>query len=161
MAVEKTQGILNEQQFNSSPLKGLISYQDYVTKALKLGSAFTVQRLLAMQDAEKTSDKIRNSVKGWQLEKEAEKDAAEEEYYAALAQMKAMKTAQEKAFKRAEEELASFGEDSFRYNDAYKKYHDSTKTYSDAETNWKIAMDKFMSANKVAHNAFFTAQGLN
>lgn len=161
MSVEKAQGILTEQQFNSSPLKGFVTYQDYVSKALKLGSAFTVQRLLAMSDAEKTSKNIKDSVKGWQLEKEAAKNAAEEEYYAALAQMKAMKSAQEKAYKKAEYELASFGEDSYRYNDAYKKYHDSTKTYSDAETNWKIAADKFMSANKVAHNAFFTAEGLN
>ena len=161
MAVEKAQGILTEQQFNTSPLKGLISYKDYVDKALKLGSAFTFQRLFALQETEDTSKRIKDSVKGWQLEKEAAKEAAEEEYYAALAQMKAMKSAQEKAYKKAEYELASFGEESYRYNDAYKKYHDSTKTYSDAETNWKIAADKFMSANKVAHNAFFTAEGLN
>lgn len=160
MAVQKTQ-ILTEQQFNNSPLKGLISYQDYVSKALKLGSAFTVAKLLAMKNAEETSEGIKNSVKGWALEKEEQKDRAEQEYYTALAQMKAMKNAKEKAYKKTEYELASFGEKSFRYSDAVKKYKDSDKTYADAETNWEIAMYKFMDANKVAFNAFFASRDSN
>lgn len=158
MAVNKTNGILTEQQFNNSPLKGLMSYQDYFSKALKLGSAFTVARALQLQKAEDTADGIKDSVKGWALEKEAQKDAAEEEYYAALAQYKAMKSGEVKALKELQYTTNVYGESSTRYTDAYKKYETSSKSLFDSDVNLSIARDKFNSANTSAFKAFLTSK---
>ena len=161
MGIQKTSRILTEQEFNSSPLKGLVKYTDYVKEALKSGSAFTVAKLLAKQRAKDTSDNIKDSINGWVLEKEAQKDKAEQEYYASLAQMKAMEKAQEASYKKMEEALSSYGEDSYQYSSLAKEYKLSVKTRQDAETNWKIAGDKFMSANKAAYNAFLTSRFAN
>ena len=63
--VNQTQGILTEQQFNSSPLKNVMSYKDYFEKALKLGSAFTLSRAMVLQKAEDTKNNIDDSVQGF------------------------------------------------------------------------------------------------
>ena len=39
--VSQTQGIMTKEQFNASPLKNVMSYNDYFMRALKTGSAFT------------------------------------------------------------------------------------------------------------------------
>lgn len=39
--VNQTQGIMTREQFNASPLKNIMSYNDYFIRALKTGSAFT------------------------------------------------------------------------------------------------------------------------
>ena len=39
--VNQTQGIMTKEQFNASPLKNIMSYQDYILNALRSGSAFT------------------------------------------------------------------------------------------------------------------------
>lgn len=38
--VNQTQGIMTKEQFNASPLKNIMSYEDYFMRALKTGSAF-------------------------------------------------------------------------------------------------------------------------
>ena len=64
MAIGKTGQILTEQQFNSSPYKSFMSYKDYLSNALKLGSAFTIARAMALVDAKETSNDIKESVQG-------------------------------------------------------------------------------------------------
>lgn len=156
--VEQTKGILTEQQFKSSPYKNFMSYEDYVSKALKLGSAFTFQRALLMQNAEEKSTEIADSVKGWALEKEAKKDEAEANYYAALAQYEAMKKAQNAATQRLEYVTRSFGENSTQYNQAFKNYNFSAKTLFDADVDLGCARDKFNFANASAFKAYLTSR---
>ena len=152
------QKILTEQEFNKSPLKGLMSYKDYFDKALKLGSAFTFAHALGLQKAEDTSDDIKKSVNGWYVEKEQQKDKAEEEYYAALAQYEAMKTGNENALKKLNYATSMYGEDSTQYNDALKKYNLSGKSLFSSDTNLSIARDNFNFANTSAFKAYLSTQ---
>ncbi len=156
--VNQTQGILTEQQFNASPLKNIMSYQDYFNKALKLGSAFTLARAMVMQKAEDTQNNIENSVKGYYLEKEAKKTEAEEKYYAALAQYEAMKSGKESAVKDLKYATSMYGEESSQYSDALKKYNLSSKSLFGADVNLGIARDQFNFANNSAFKAFLTTR---
>ncbi len=156
--VGQTQRIMTEQEFNKSPLKGLMSYQDYFTKALKSSSTFDFAKMFALEQAQTTSDDIKKSVKGWALEKEAQKDNAEEEYYAALAQYEAMKTGSEQALKNLQYATNMYGEDSTQFSDALKKYNSSDKSLFASNTNLDIARDKFNSANMSAFKAFLTSR---
>ena len=156
--IEQAKGILTEQQFNNSPLKGSMSYADYVAKALKLGSAFTFSKAFLLQKAEDNSQEIAESVKGWALEKEAKKDEAEEKYYAALAQYKAMKSAQESAVKRLNYTTDIYGEESSQYNDAFKNYNLSAKSLFGADVNLSCARDQFNFANGAAFKAYLTSR---
>lgn len=156
--VNQTQGILTEQQFNSSPLKNVMSYKDYFDKALKLGSAFTFSRAIAMQNAEDTKNNIENSVKGFYLEKENKKAQAEEQYYAALAQYDAMKSNQESAIKNLKYATSMYGDGSSQYSDALKKYNLSTKSLFGADVNLSVARDQFNFANTSAFKAFLSTQ---
>ncbi len=150
--------ILTEQEFNNSPYKGLMSYQDYFAQALKLGSAFTFQRAFAMQNAQENSDDITASVKGWYLEREVRKDEAEANYYAALDQYGAMKNAENNALKLLNYTTNLYGENSSRYNDALKKYNLSAKTLFEADIDLTCARDKFNFANASAFKAFLTTR---
>ena len=154
--VNQTQGIFSEQQFNASPLKNFMSYQDYFDKALKLGSAFTLTRAMTLQNAEDTQQNIKDSVKGYYLEKEAKKTEAEEKYYAALAQYEAMKSAQTSALRDLKYATSMYGEGTSRYSDALKKYNLSSKTLFDSDINLSCARDQFNSANTSAFKAFLT-----
>ncbi len=156
--VNQTQGILTEQQFNSSPLKNVMSYKDYFDKALKLGSAFTFSRAIAMQNAEDTKNNIENSVKGFYLEKENKKAQAEEQYYTALAQYDAMKSNQESAIKNLKYATSMYGDGSSQYSDALKKYNLSTKSLFGADLNLSVARDQFNFANTSAFKAFLSTQ---
>ena len=156
--VNQTQGILTEQQFNSSPLKNVMSYKDYFDKALKLGSAFTFSRAIAMQNAEETKNNIDDSVKGFYLEKENKKAQAEEQYYAALAQYEAMKSGNDSAIKNLKYATSIYGEESSQYSDALKKYNLSNKSLFGADVNLGIARDQFNFANNSAFKAFLTTQ---
>ena len=152
------QKILTEQEFNKSPLKNIMSYKDYFDKALKLGSAFTVANAMNLQKAENPSDNIKKSVNGWYVEKENQKDAAEEEYYAALAQYEAMKTGNENALKKLNYATNMYGEGSTQYTDALKKYNLSGKSLFSSDTNLSIARDKFNFANTSAFKAYLSTQ---
>lgn len=156
--VEQTKGILTEQQYKSSPYKNFMSYADYLKNALKLGSAFTFQRALLLQNTEENSNEIAESVKGWALEKEAKKDEAEEKYYAALAQYEAMKNAQDSAIKRLTYATNMYGEDSTQYNDAFKKYDLSAKSLFGADVDLSCARDQFNFANGAAFKAYLTSR---
>ena len=156
--VNQTQGILTEQQFNSSPLKNVMSYKDYFDKALKLGSAFTFSRAIAMQNAEDTKNNIENSVKGFYLEKENKKAQAEEQYYTALAQYDAMKSNQESAIKNLKYATSMYGDGSSQYSEALKKYNLSTKSLFGADLNLSVARDQFNFANTSAFKAFLSTQ---
>ena len=150
--------ILTEQEFNNSPYKNLMSYQDYFAQALKLGSAFTLQRAFAMQNAQENSDDITASVKGWYLEKEAKKDEAEARYYASLDQYSAMKNAEQAALRDLNYVTNMYGEDSSKYNQAMKKYNISTKTLFNADIELSCARDRFNSANTSAFKAYLTSR---
>lgn len=156
--VNQTQGILTEQQFNSSPLKNIMSYKDYFDKALKLGSAFTFSRAIAMQNAEDTKNNIDDSVKGYYLEKENKKAQAEEKYYAALAQYDAMKSNQESAIKNLKYATSMYGDGSSQYSDALKKYNLSAKSLFGADINLSVARDQFNFANTSAFKAYLSTQ---
>ncbi len=156
--VNQTQGILTEQQFNSSPLKNVMSYKDYFDKALKLGSAFTFSRAIAMQNAEDTKNNIDDSVKGYYLEKENKKAQAEEKYYAALAQYDAMKSNQESAIKNLKYATSMYGDGSSQYSDALKKYNLSAKSLFGADVNLSVARDQFNFANTSAFKAYLSTQ---
>lgn len=156
--VNQTQGILTEQQFNSSPLKNIMSYKDYFDKALKLGSAFTFSRAIAMQNAEDTKNNIDDSVKGYYLEKENKKAQAEEKYYAALAQYDAMKLNQESAIKNLKYATSMYGDGSSQYSDALKKYNLSAKSLFGADVNLSVARDQFNFANTSAFKAYLSTQ---
>lgn len=156
--VNQTQGILTEQQFNSSPLKNVMSYKDYFDKALKLGSAFTFSRAIAMQNAEDTKNNIDDSVKGYYLEKENKKAQAEEKYYAALAQYDAMKSNQESAIKNLKYATSMYGDGSSQYSDALKKYNLSAKSLFGADVNLSVARDQFNFANASAFKAYLSTQ---
>ncbi len=159
--VDQTNGILTEQQFKSSPFKNLMSYSDYLDKALKLGSAFTFQRALNIQKAEDISNNINNEVKGWALEKEAKKDEAEARYYAALAQYNAMKNAETDAIKNLQYATNMYGEKSSQYNDAFKKYNLSAKSLFEADIDLGCARDQFSFANTSAFKAYLTTRTLS
>lgn len=152
------QNILTEQQFKNSPFKNFMSYNDDITNALKLGSAFTFQRALNLQKSEDSADNIKNSVKGWALEKGAKKGEAEEKYYAALAQYEAMKNAQYSAVKRLKYTTNMYGEESSQYNDAFKKYDLSAKSLFGANVDLTCARDHFNDANSSAFKAFLTSR---
>lgn len=158
--VQQTNGILTEQQFKNSPFKNLMSYSDYLDKALKLGSAFTFQRALMLQNAEDKSVQISDSVKGWALEKEIKKDEAEARYYAALEQYNAMKSAETTAIKNLKYATDMYGENSSRYNDAYKKYNLSAKSLFESDINLSCARDQFNFANNSAFKAYLTSRTL-
>ncbi len=159
--VDQTNGILTEQQFKNSPFKNLMSYSDYLDKALKLGSAFTFQRAFKLQQAEDNVNEINASVKGWAIEKEAKKDEAEARYYAALAQYDAMKDAEYNAVQNLKYATNMFGENSSKYNDAFKKYNLSAKSLFEADIDLGCARDQFNFANTSAFKAFLTARTLN
>lgn len=156
--IGQTQKIMTEQEFNKSPLKSLMSYQDYFNKALKLGSAFDFAKMYVMGQAQATSDKIKDSVKGWALEKETQKADAEEAYYEALAQYEAMKSGNEAALKKLQYATSMYGEDSTQVSDALKKYNLSGKSLFASNTNLDIARDRFNSANTSAFKAFLTSR---
>lgn len=156
--VGQTQKIMTEQEFNKSPLKSVMSYQDYFTRALKSGSAFNFAKMFALGQAQTTSDKIKDSVKGWALEKEAQKADAEEAYYKALAQYEAMKTGNEEALKKLQYATSMYGEESTQVSDALKKYNLSDKSLFASNTNLDIARDRFNSANTSAFKAFLTSR---
>ena len=158
--VDQTNGILTEQQFKNSPFKNLMSYSDYLDKALKLGSAFTFQRAFKLQQAEDNVNEINASVTGWALEKEAKKDEAEARYYAALAQYDSMKSAEAEAYKNLQYATNMFGEDSSKYNDAFKRYHTSVKSLSGADIDLSCARDQFNFANTSAFKAYLTTRNL-
>ena len=158
MSVQKTGQILTEQQFNSSPYKSLMSYDDYVSYALKMGSAFTFAKAMVLKNTKDTQEKINESVQGWYLEKEAALDVAEEEYYAALAQYDAMKSGKDKATSDLNYATKIYGEESSQYNAALKKYNISSESLFGAEVNLSIARDKFGFANQAAHKAFLTSK---
>lgn len=156
--VNQTQKIMTEQEFNKSPLKSVMSYQDYFTRALKSGSAFDFAKMFALGQAQTTSDKIKDSVKGWALEKEAQKADAEEAYYEALAQYEAMKSGNEAALKKLQYATNMYGEKSTQYSDALEKYILSNKSRFASNTNLDIARDRFNSANMSAFKAFLTSR---
>lgn len=156
--VGKTSHILTQAEFEKSPYKALMSYQEYFDNALKLGSSFTIARAMTMQEAKKTSEDIDNSVQGFYLEREQRKDDAEEKYYAALTQYEAMKAAKEKALTNLNYATNIYGEKSSKYNDALKQYNLSTKTLFDADVNLGIARDKFNFANTSAFRAYLSTQ---
>ena len=156
--INQTQPIMTEQEFNKSSLKGLVSYHDYVAQALKSGSTFDIAKMYAQIQAQTTSDNIKDSVKGWALEKEAQKNDAEEAYYEALAQYEAMKNGNEEALKKLQYATNIYGEDSTQVSDALKKYYLSGKSLFASNTNLDIARDKFNSANLSAFKAFLTSR---
>ena len=156
--VNQTQKIMTEQEFNKSPLKSVMSYQDYFTRALKSGSAFDFAKMFALGQAQTTSDKIKDSVKGWALEKEAQKADAEEAYYEALAQYEAMKSGNEVALKKLQYATNMYGEKSTQFSDALEKYSSSDKSLFASNTNLDIARDRFNSANTSAFKAFLTSR---
>ena len=156
--VNQTTRIMTEQEFNTSPLKNMMSYQDYFSKALKLGSAFTISRAISLKNAEDTHDKIEDSVNGYYVEKEVKKDEAEEKYYAALAQYEAMKSAQSTALKDLQYATSIYGEGTSRYSDALKKYNLSSKSLFGADVNLGIARDQFNFANTSAFKAYLSTQ---
>ena len=152
------QKILTEQEFNTSPLKSLMSYQDYFSKALKAGSTFTFAKAIGLQNAQNTSDKIKDEVNGWYIGKEKQKDSAEKAYYEALAQYQAMKTGNESALKNLNDVANIYGEDSTQVSDALEKYNLSEKSLFASNTNFEIARDRFNSANTSAFKAFLTSR---
>ncbi len=154
-------GILTEQQFNSSPFKNIMSYSDYFANALKLGSAFTFQRALTMQKSDNLSEDIKDSVKGWALEKEVKKDEAEAKYYAALEQYNLMKYAEDDAKKNLLYATNMYGKDSSKYNDAFKKYNLSAKSLFGADIDLSCARDQFNFANTSAFKAYLTSSTLS
>lgn len=156
--VDGTEKILTQQQFENSPLKGLMSYNDYLDKALKLGSAFTFQRAFVMSNAENKSKEISDSVKGWALEKEAKKDEAEAKYYAALEQYNSMKNAEYNAIKNLNYATNMYGENSSRYNEAFKKYNLTAKSLFEADISLSCARDQFNFANTSAFKAYLTSR---
>ena len=156
--VNQTQKIMTELEFNKSPLKSVMSYQDYFTRALKSGSAFDFAKMFALGQAQTTSDKIKDSVKGWALEKEAQKADAEEAYYEALAQYEAMKSGNEAALKKLHYATNMYGEKSTQFFDALEKYNSSDKSLFASNTNLDIARDRFNSANTSAFKAFLTSR---
>lgn len=156
--VNQTQKIMTELEFNKSPLKSVMSYQDYFTRALKSGSAFDFAKMFALGQAQTTSDKIKDSVKYWALEKEAQKVDAEEAYYEALAQYEAMKSGNEAALKKLQYATNMYGEKSTQFYDALKKYNSSDKSLFASNTNLDIARDRFNSANTSAFKAFLTSR---
>lgn len=156
--VNQTQKIMTEQEFNKSPLKSVMSYQDYFTRALKSGSAFNFAKMFALGQAQTTSDKIKDSVKGWALEKEAQKNDAEEAYYEALAQYEAMKSGNEAALKKLQYATNMYGEESTQFYDALEKYKLSNESCFASNTNLDIARDRFNSANMSAFKAFLTSR---
>ncbi len=159
--VDNTNKILTEQQFKNSPFKNFMSYTDYLDKALKLGSAFTFQRALNIAKAEDNANEIKDSVKGWALEKEAKKDEAEVKYYAALAQYNAMKEAEYVAIKDLKYATNVYGENSSRYNDAYKQYNLTAKSLFNADLDLSCARDQFNFANNSAFKAYLTSRVLS
>lgn len=157
-SVNQTQGILTEKQFNASPFKNIMSYKDYLDKALKLGSAFTFAHAFALKNAEDTSENINNSVKGYYMEKEAKKADAEDEYYAALAQYQAMKSGQDAAIRDLNYATNIFGENSTQYSDALKKYNLSDKSLFNSDVNLSVARDRFNFANNSAFKAYLSSR---
>ncbi len=156
--VNQTNRIMTEQEFNNSPLKNMMSYQDYFSKALKLGSAFTMARALTLQNAENTQKNIEDSVNGYYVEKEEKKTEAEEKYYAALAQYEAMKSAQNSALKDLKYATTMYGEGNSKYTDALKKYNLSNKSLFGADINLSVARDQFNFANISAFKAYLSTQ---
>ncbi len=154
------QKILTEQQYNASPFKNFMSYDDYLKNALRLGSAFTFQRALLLQKSEDDSEKIKDSVKGWALEKEQKKNEAEEKYYAALEQYNLMKNAEYNALKNLEYATNTYGKDSTQFSDAFKKYNLSAKSLFDANVDWSCAKNQFDFANLSALKAYYTARNV-
>ena len=154
MGVEKTNSnIMTEQQFNTSPLKSVMSYKDYFANALKLGSTFTFKHLYALQNAEETSERIKNSVKGWALEKEAEKNKAEEQYELAL-------QAYEDAKKANAQNLANlqkYAEGDTNFASALKKYNLSSESLFNSDISLSVARDHFNSANFSAFRAYLSS----
>lgn len=157
-SVNQTQGILTEKQFNASPFKNIMSYKDYLDKALKLGSAFTFAHAFALKNAEDTTENINNSVKGYYMEKEAKKAEAEDEYYAALAQYQAMKSGQDAAIRDLNYATNIFGENSTQYSDALKKYNLSDKSLFNSDVNLSVARDRFNFANNSAFKAYLSSR---
>ena len=104
-----------------------------------------------------TSDAIKASVKGYALEKEAEKQQAEADYYAAVSNMGDSNYEKYKARTGLQTSFNLHGEESSKYKESYKKFELTSRFASDSETNWKIAMDRFNNANRSAHRAFLTS----
>ena len=156
--INQTQKIMTEREFNKSPLKSLMSYQDYFNKALKAGSTFTFAKAIGLQNAQNTSNKIENEVEGWYIGKEKQKNEAEAEYYKALAQYEAMKSGNENALKKLNYATNIYGEGSTQYTDALKKYNLSGKSLFASDTNLSIARDRFNFANTSAFKAYLSTQ---
>ena len=82
MTVDKAQSrIMTEQEFNQSPLKNVMSYQDYFMRALKTGSTFTFNYNLNTQNSNIIFNFGTNTIK-------SDKKTAKEELYEKLANIK-------------------------------------------------------------------------
>ena len=157
----KATNILTEQEFNSSPYKNLMSYQDYSNQALKLGSAFTFQRALVSTQAQENTEKISTGIESWCEIRETRKKEAEDNYYASLAQYNKMKNAKRVALSDLNYTINRYGKNSTHYNEAFKKYNLSAKSLFQADIDLSCARDQFSFANKSAFNAFLTSQTLS
>lgn len=157
----KATKILTEQEFNSSPYKNLMSYQDYFNQALKLGSAFTFQRALVLKQAQENTEKISNEMTARCLGLETRKKEAEDNYDASLAQYNIMKNLKDEYLNELKYATAMYGENSTHYNEALKKYNLSEKTLFQASIDWSCASDQLSFANKSVFNAFLTSQTLS
>lgn len=135
-----------------------MSYNDYVSYALKMGSTFTVAKAMKLQNAEKVQKDIEESIQGWYIEKEAAKNVAEEKYYAALTQYDAMRTGKSKAARELNYATNIYGENSSQYNEALQKYKTSTKSEFYADVDLSIARDRYSDANQNAFKAFLTTR---
>lgn len=158
MGIEKAQqGILSQSDFESR-YGNLMPYKDYLSNALKFGSAFTIAHAATLKSAKDTSDNIKESVDGWYVQKEQKKDEAEEEYYAALEAYQGMKNKNDVALRDLKYATDVYGEESTQYAEAQKKYNISNKSLFGADVGLSIARDKFNFANNSAFKAYLSTQ---
>lgn len=132
------------------------SYENYLQAQM-----LQLKKESVMTYAKNTSDYITNSVKGWQLEKEQKKENSKAEYEAALAQYDAVKYQKERTYSLLQSIYNNYGEDSSQFGDKYKLFTQLNKQTSSAETNWKIAMDRFNSDNMSAFKAYLTSRQMS
>lgn len=148
--------ILSQEQFEKSNIKGdFTSYQDYCTKQLS-----ELKKTSVMTYGQNASNSITESVKGYALEKEAAKEAAEARYYQALAQFKVNKNQQENALSELQNIYSSYGEQSSQFSTQSKLYKNFLSKTTDSEINWSIAKDHFNNANMSAFRAYLSTRNL-
>ena len=150
----KATKILTEQEFNSLPYKSLMSYDDYVSYALKMGSTFTVAKAMTLQNAEKVQKDIEDSIQGWYVEKKAAKDVAAKEYDAVRTQYDATRTDKNNAARELNYATNTYGENSSQYNEALQKYKTSTKSEFYAGVELDIARGRYSDTNQNEFKAF-------